>query len=375
MHGGDLLVEHLRACLCELVDRVVNAQLVSRHRLCRDDHRVAALDVHRGMIVVRDPRESGQRLALRPRAEDHLLMRGELLEIRRANEDVVRDVDVSEVPRDVHVLAHRAPDDAHLPPDGDRDVDRLLHPVDVRRERRDENASLAQRNDLAERLADDTLGQRDSRTLRVRRVAEHQVDTLVAQLGEPADVGLESVDRRVVELPVPRVHDASGRRLEDDGHAVGNGVRHPDEGDTERPDVSPRVVRMDLLELRGAHQAVLVQLRLDEPERQPGRPNLGDTHLTEQVRQRADVVLVAVREDHGADVGRTLAEIREVREDEIDAEVLVAREREARVDDHDRAVALDRRHVLPDLAEAAKSHYPAAVRHQSQSKRDALGRR
>ena len=41
-------------------------------------------------------------------------------------------------------------------------------------------------------------------------------------------------------------------------------------------------------------------------------------------------------------------------QDEIDAEVLVAREREAGVDDHDAALALDHGHVLADLAEAAE---------------------
>ena len=39
----------------------------------------------------------------------------------------------------------------------DRDVDRLLHPVDVRRERCDEDAPVLQRDDLPEGLADDAL--------------------------------------------------------------------------------------------------------------------------------------------------------------------------------------------------------------------------
>jgi len=43
-------------------------------------------------------------------------------------------LDVTEVPRDVQVLAHRAADDAHLAVHRRRHVDRLLHPVDVRRE-------------------------------------------------------------------------------------------------------------------------------------------------------------------------------------------------------------------------------------------------
>ena len=57
--------------------------------------------------------------------------------------------------------------------------------------------------------------------LGVRRVAEEQVDAAVAELGERADVGLEPVDRRVVELPVARVQHAPGGRLDHDRDASG----------------------------------------------------------------------------------------------------------------------------------------------------------
>ena len=82
VHRRDLLVQHLRAGLGQPVDRVVHAQLVPRHRLRGEDDRVAALDGHRGMVAVRDPRQRGHRLALASRAEDHRLVRRELLELR-----------------------------------------------------------------------------------------------------------------------------------------------------------------------------------------------------------------------------------------------------------------------------------------------------
>ena len=50
--------------LRELVDRVVHAQLVPRHRACGEDHRVAALDGDGLMVVVGDPRQ--RRHAARP---------------------------------------------------------------------------------------------------------------------------------------------------------------------------------------------------------------------------------------------------------------------------------------------------------------------
>jgi hypothetical protein len=74
------------------------------------------------------------------------------------------------------------------------------------------------------------------------------------------------------------------------------------------------------------------------------------------------VVLVAVRQHDAADHLLALAQVREVGQDEVDAEVLVAREREPCVDDHDRPLRLVGGHVLPDLAktperdDAANAH-------------------
>src|SRR5207253_1024522 len=50
----------------------------------------------------------------------------------------------------------------------------------------------------------------------------------------------------------------------------------------------------------------------------------------------------------------TAFEVREVRKDEVDAEVLVAREREPRVDNDDVVAELVHGHVLADLAETAQ---------------------
>src|SRR5205823_6252723 len=69
----------------------------------------------------------------------------------------VRNLHEAEVPGDVRVLAHRAPDDRDAAPQIDADVDRLLHAVHVRRERGDEDAPGPQRKDLAECFADDAL--------------------------------------------------------------------------------------------------------------------------------------------------------------------------------------------------------------------------
>ena len=168
----------------------------------------------------------------------------------------------------------------------------------------------------------------------------------------------------MVELVIPGVNDAARRCVEDDGDAIGNGVSHPDERNPERAELSRRIVGMDLTQLGRAQQPMLVELRLDETEREPCRPHLRDAHLAHEVGQAADVVLVRVREDDGANVRSAISEVRVVGQDEIHSEVLVAREREPRVDDDDRAFGLVGSHVLPHLAEAAEGN-DAADAHRS----------
>ena len=108
--------------------------------------------------------------------------------------------------------------------------------------------------------------------LGVRRVAEQQVDAAVAELGELADVGAQAVDRRVVELPVAGVEDAAGGGLDADPDRVGDRVRHAHELEPERAELERRALRVDLAQLGRAQEAVLVELRLDEPEREARSP-------------------------------------------------------------------------------------------------------
>ena len=145
------------------------------------------------------------------------------------------------------------------------------------------------------------------------------------------DVGAQAVDGRVVDLVVAGVDDPRPPGLEDDRDRVRDRVRHAHELGLERADLDGARLGLGLVELGRVQQPVLVELRLDEPERQPRAPDLRHLDLAQQVRERADVILVAMRQEHGTDA--PLAQVREVRQEEIDAEMLVPREREAGVDD------------------------------------------
>ncbi len=125
-----------------------------------------------------------------------------------------------------------------------------------------------QGKERAEGLADEALGAGRAGTLGVRRVSEEKVDAAVPNLGELADVGAQAVDRRVVELPVAGVDDASGPCLEHERDRVRDRMRDADQLEPERAELERLVLRPRLEELRGLADAVLVELRLDQPERQ-----------------------------------------------------------------------------------------------------------
>jgi predicted dinucleotide-binding enzyme len=99
--------------------------------------------------------------------------------------------------------------------------------------------------------------------------------------------------------------------------------------------------------------AVFLELRLDERERER-RADEGNVGLAlEQVGHAADVVFVAVREENADDVVEAVEDDLDVGQDQVDARLRRLGEEHADVDDEDLAVELERGHVAADLAESA----------------------
>ncbi len=98
---------------------------------------------------------------------------------------------------------------------------------------------------------------------------------------------------------------------------------------------------------------MLLQLGLDEPERQASPVNR-DVDLLERVWQAADVVLMAVAQEDAEHVTALVQQVRDVGQDQVDAEHVLLGEHEAGVDDQDLVLPLEGPHVDADLAEAAE---------------------
>ena len=140
--------------------------------------------------------------------------------------------------------------------------------------------------------------------LDVRRIAEKGKDALLAELGERVDVGDAAVDRRVVEAVVAGEHHGAELGAEHDGERVGDAVAGGDEGDVEGSEAERRGIA-DLVELDDLEKPVLVELGLDEGQRETAAVDRL-VELLEHEGQRPLVILVAVRDEERQDVVATL---------------------------------------------------------------------
>ena len=182
--------------------------------------------------------------------------------------------------------------------------------------------------------------------LGVGGVGEEEVDALLPQPRERAEVGQPSVQRQLVHLEVAGMQQSAGRRANHDGERVGDRVVDRDELEVEDAELLPRAL-LDRQRVR--RDAVLLELGLEQGEGQL-RADERDVGLAlEQERHRTDVVLVAVGEDDRLDLVEPAVEVLEVGEDQVDPGVVVLREEHAAVDDQQAALGLEDGHVATDL--------------------------
>ena len=179
----------------------------------------------------------------------------------------VGHLEVAEVGGDAHVAHHRAADerDAALVRVGG--VEHLLDAVHVRRERRDDDPlGRVARTPGPARDRSPAPGATNPGTSALVESTMNRSTPSLAEPRERAQVGDPAVERQLVHLEVAGVQHGAGGGVHGHGERVGDGVVHGDE------------LALEPAERRGlplAHlarhglDAVLLELRLDERERQP----------------------------------------------------------------------------------------------------------
>ena len=233
-----------------------------------------------------------------------------------------------------------------------REFDRQLDAVNRRREARDEQAALGVGENFVELAAHGALAGRVSLALDVGGILKQRQHAFFAVLGEGVQVEKFVVGRRGIDFEVAGVNDHAERRVDRERDAIDQAVRYLDGMDGEGSDLEA---------LAGAHfaqvgvveQAVLVEFVFDVGKRELGAPD-GDVEFGEDPGQRADVVFMAVGEDDAADALAVFGEIRDVGDDDVDAEEFGFGEHESGVDDDDVITPADGHAVHAELAQAAQ---------------------
>src|SRR4051812_29994606 len=160
--------------------------------------------------------------------------------------------------------------------------------------------------------------------------------------------------------------DAVGR-VERGGKAVRDRVRHRDDFEVEGTDLTPFAVHQRV-ERRALQQTRLLDAVSGQPERQ-GRAIDRERDLAQEVRKRADVILVAMSEQTRVDPVDVLAQEREVGQHEVDAGHVDLGKHEAAVEEEQPPLLLDDRAVAADLPEPAQEVDPDGVSHAAGSPR------
>ena len=276
--------------------------------------------------------------------------------MRVGPDELVGPRQVAGRPRDARVRADAATEQHDLAAGAARDVAEQAEAMDVRGEHRDHDRAGGALDERLEHGADVDLVAGRALGVDVRRVAHEERDAGVAELAQALGVEVLAVGRVVVELEVAGVDEQCRRRC-----VIASAVASAIEcvtrmGSTWNEPTSNGVRGRVSMEARMREDLVLAEPLADEAERVGRRPD-GHVVPLEEVGERADVVLVAVRDDDAREALPEALERREIRVDDVDAEPAVV-ERDAAVDEQHVAALLDRHAVHADLAEAAERQHP-----------------
>ncbi len=317
------------------------------------DHRVSRPHLDGAVGTGGDPGEGRHGLTLRAGHDDGEVRVRDLADVLLIDEHRGWEVQVAELPRYVDVAHHGAArhGDEPIVPLGR--LDDLAHAVDVAREGGDDDAPLRLLEDALEGRLDGLLARDVAGPLGVGRVAEESEDALVPQSRQAREIHRLALDGRQVDLVVAAEYYEPRVGAKRDRDRVRDGVVDVDKLQAEAAE--PLLVACLNLPEVAPFYPELLELAPDEPQGEL-RAVHRNVELPQDVRQGADVVLVAVGEDDALELVLVLPEVGEVGKDQVDPGHLLVRERHPGVDEDDPALLPDGRHVLADLPQSSQGH-------------------
>ena len=224
--------------------------------------------------------------------------------------------------------------------------------VDRRREAAEEELLFGLRKNLVEAGNDGAFAGGVAGALDVGGVLQKGKHAALAVFGEGVEVEGLVIERSEIDFEIAGVDDDADGGVDGEGNAVDQRVGDADGLDGEGAEGELFFGR-DLDELGFVEELMLFELAFDVGQGELGGVD-GNLELAEDPGQSADVVLVAMGEDDGADVLPVLDEVGDVGHDDVDAQQLCFREHEAGIDDDDVVFPAEGEAVHAEFAEAAE---------------------
>ena len=155
----------------------------------------------------------------------------------------------------------------------------------------------------------------------VRRIAHQRQHALFAKLRKSLQIDRLSVYRRIIHLEVARMDHRSRRGMDRKRSRIHDTVVRLDKFDPELSQID-RLAELDHLALRVPEKVMLPQLILDQSHRQSRRIDR-NIQLAQHIRQRADVILMSVRDHKALYPVHILLQISYIRNHQIDSQHVV----------------------------------------------------
>ncbi len=349
MDEGHVLPEHLGPQAKEGVDHPADDPLVAGDDPGGENHQVAFLDLEMLVLSGRHERDGRVGLPLASGGEDDLAIRRKFGQLLQRREHTGGNCEIPQLAGDRHVPHHALPEERHLPPVAGRQVQHVLDSVNVGGEGGHDDPPPGLLEEPGEGLPNVRLGAGVPGTLRVGGVGAEGQHSPLPQLGEPVIVGMLAVDRARVQLEVSGVDDGADRAPDGEPDAVHDRVGDAERLHGETAQLEP-LARAERPEVGLLREAVLAQAIGHERQRERSAVDR-DREVAEQVRKRADVILVAVGQHHSAKRLALAEKIGEIGDDVVDPQHLVIGKHEAAVHGDQILAELDQHHVEADLAE------------------------
>ena len=189
---------------------------------------------------------------------------------------------------------------------------------------------------------------------RIGGVAHEGQNALSSQLRKPLQVDGISVDRGEVDLKIARVHDDTRRGIDRQGSSVHDTVVGLDEFDPESPQ-GHYVSERHYMALGDAEQVVFAELVFDNAHCQPCAVD-GNIDFFHYIGERADVILMSVRDHKALHLVKIFLQICHVRDHQIDSEHIVLRKSQTAVHDYDTVLIFKSSDVHSNLLKSAEGN-------------------